>query len=88
MHHLTLRMENKMSPAHNMGQTDVYVVFECCILEIEDEMSTKLLLCAGVKTEDIVCGAFNPINFHQLVTNILSTHTLHLMQKRPQDNIK
>lgn len=74
MHHLILHMENKMSPVHNMEHTDVYVVFECCILEIEDEMSTKLVLCAGVKIEDIVCGAFNPINLYQLVTNILSAH--------------
>lgn len=42
----------------------MYVVFESCILEIEDEMSTELLLCAGVKTQDVFCGAVNPIDFH------------------------
>lgn len=42
----------------------MYVVLESFILEIEDEMSTELLFCAGVKIEDIFCGAFDPINFH------------------------
>lgn len=78
MHHLILHMENKMLPVHNMGLTHMYVVFECCILEIEDEMSAKLLICAGVKIEDIVCGAFNSINFHQLVTNKLSAHKIQV----------
>lgn len=40
-------------------------------------MSAELLFCAGVEVEDIFCGAFNPINFHQLVTDILSTHKTH-----------
>lgn len=71
---LILHMEKTMLPLHNTEHTHMYVVFESCILEIEDEMLTELLLCAGVKIEDIVCGAFNPIHFHQLVTNILSTH--------------
>lgn len=57
-----------------MEHTHVYVVFESCILEIEDEMSTELLFCAGVKVEDVFWGAFNPVNFQQLVANILSTH--------------
>lgn len=52
----------------------MYVVFERCIVEIEDQVSTELLLRAGVQVEDVVCRALNPINFHQLVTNVLSTH--------------
>lgn len=47
-----------------MEHTHMYVVFESCILEIEDEMSTELVFRAGVKIEDIFCGAFNPIDFH------------------------
>lgn len=67
---------NKM-PTINTEHTHMYVVFESRIVEIEDEMSTEFLLCAGVKIEDVVCAAFNPINFHQLVTNILSIHKTH-----------
>lgn len=47
------------------------VVFENCIFEIEDEMSTELFLCTGVKVQDIARGTHDSINFHQLVTNIL-----------------
>lgn len=65
--------EEVLLPLHNLEHTHMYVVFESCILDIEDEMSTEFLFCTGVKIEDVVWGAFNPINFHQLVTNILST---------------
>ena len=64
-------------PSINEEHTHVYVVFESRILEIEDEMSTEFLLRAGVKIEDVICAAFNPINFHQLVTNILSMPKTH-----------
>lgn len=47
------------------------VIFENCTSEIEDEMSTELVLCAGVKVEDITCFTRDSINFHQFVTNIL-----------------
>lgn len=57
-------LKKNVLPPCNTEHTHMYVVFESCILEIEDEMSTELLFCAGVKIEDIVCGAFNPINFH------------------------
>lgn len=42
----------------------MYIVFESCMLEAEDEMSAEFLLSAGVQIEDIFCRAFNPINFH------------------------
>lgn len=51
----------------------MHVVFENCIFEIEDEMPTELLLCTGVKVQDVAGGTFDSINFHQLVTNILQT---------------
>lgn len=54
--------------------TNMNVVFESSVLQDEDEMSTELLLCAGVKVEDIFRQTFKPIDFHQLVTNILLTH--------------
>lgn len=41
----------------------MYVVFKSCILEIKDQMSTELLICAGVKIKDIFRGAFDPIDF-------------------------
>lgn len=49
----------------------MYVVFESGILEDEDEMTTELLVGAGVQVENIVCGAFNSVNLHQFVTNVL-----------------
>lgn len=51
-------------PGGKIKHTSVYIVFESCVLEIEDEMSTELLLCAGVEIEDIFYGAFNPVDFH------------------------
>lgn len=47
------------------------VVFENCIFEIEDEVSTELLLGARVKVQDVTCGTHDSINFHQLVADIL-----------------
>lgn len=47
------------------------VIFENCAFEIEDEMSTELVLCAGVKVQDITCFTHDSINFHQFATNIL-----------------
>lgn len=61
----------KMLPLANVERTYMQVVFENCIFEIEDEMSTELLLCTRVKVQDIACGTHDSINFHQLVTNIL-----------------
>lgn len=52
------------SKQQHTEHTNMYVVFESRIWEIEDEMSTELLFCTGVKIEDIFCRAFNPINFH------------------------
>lgn len=48
-------MEEKvLLPLHNLEHTHMYVVFESCILDIEDEMSTEFLFCAGVKIKDVV----------------------------------
>lgn len=52
------------------------VVFECSVLQDEDKMATELFLRAGVEVEDIFHRTFNPIDFHQLVTNILLTQIL------------
>lgn len=64
---------HKKLPLLNMERTRMYVVFENCIFEIEDEMPTELLLCTGVKVQDVAGGTCDSINFHQLVTNILQT---------------
>lgn len=66
-----------MLTLHGTAHTHMYVVFESCILEIEDEMSTEFLVRAGVEVENIVGGAFNSINLHQFVTNILLTTKIH-----------
>lgn len=55
----------------NVERTYMQVVFENCIFEIEDEMSTELLLWTRVKVQDIACGTNDSINFHQLIANIL-----------------
>lgn len=55
----------------NVERTYMQVVFENCIFEIEDEMSAELLLCTGVKVQDVTCFTHDSINFRQLVTNIL-----------------
>lgn len=62
--------------------THMYVVFENCIFEIEDEMPTELLICAGVKVQDIARGTYDPINFHQLATDILQKKAGDLCYKR------
>lgn len=49
------------------------VVFERSVLQDEDKMATELLLRARVEVQDIFHRTFNPVDFHQLVTNILST---------------
>lgn len=54
----------------------MYVVFESSILEVEDEMATELVIGAGVQVENIVAGAFNSINLHQFVTNVLSMNNI------------
>lgn len=54
--------------------TDVYVVFEHRSSEVENQMTTELLVRAGVEVQHVFRRAFNPINFHQLFANILLTH--------------
>lgn len=69
----------------------MYVVFENCIFEIEDEMPTELLLCAGVKVQDIAFGTYDTINLLQLVTNILEMSkkgTTYISYKRRFSSFK
>lgn len=63
---------DKQATLCDTERTHMYVVFEGGILEVEDEMPTELVVGAGVQVENIVCGAFNSINLHQFVTNVLS----------------